>query len=89
MTGYNLPENYIENPEALLRKKRSHATSSSATPLTDELVTPTPSATLSMAKTLHDYSTLVVANVPIGPAVNIRDGNFELRTSLITMVQTN
>ena len=69
--------------------KWTHAASSSATPSTDELVTPTPSATLSMAKTLRDYSTLVVANVPIGPAVNIGDGKFELHTSLITMVQAN
>ena len=89
MTGYNLPENYIENPEALLRKKRSHATSSSATPLTDELVTPTPSATPTMAKMLYDYSILDVANVPVGPAVNVGDGNFELCTGLIMMVQAN
>jgi len=42
-----------------------------------------------MAKTLHDYSTPTIANMPIGPAVNIRDGNFELHTGLITMVQAN
>ena len=86
MTGFDLPNNYTTNPEALLRKNRSHVASSSATPPTDELVTPTPSATPIMAKTLHDYSTPVVANVPVGPAVNIGDGNFELRTGLITMV---
>ena len=34
-------------------------------------------------------STPVVANMPVGPAVNIGDGNFELRTSLIMMVQAN
>ena len=39
-----------------------------------------------MAKTLHDYSTPAVANVPIGLAVNMGTRNFELRTSLITMV---
>ncbi|XP_066333711.1 uncharacterized protein [Miscanthus floridulus] len=42
-----------------------------------------------MAKTLHDYSTPVVANVPVGPTVNIGDGNFELHTGLIMMVQAN
>jgi hypothetical protein len=42
-----------------------------------------------MAKTLRDYCTLDVANTLVGPAVNIGDGNFELRTSLITMVQAN
>jgi hypothetical protein len=88
MTGYKLLKNYIKNLEALLRKKRSHATSS-APPLTVELVTPAPSATPSMAKTLYDYSTPIIANVPVGPAVNVGDVNFELRTDLITMVQAN
>ena len=40
MTGYNLLENYTDDPEALLRKNRSHTASSSATPPTVELVTP-------------------------------------------------
>ena len=42
-----------------------------------------------MAKTLCDYSTPTVANVPIGPGVNTDNGIFELRTGLITMVQAN
>ena len=42
-----------------------------------------------MAKTLRDYSTPIVANVPIGPAVNTGAGNFELCTGLIMMVQAN
>ena len=42
-----------------------------------------------MAKSLHDYSTPAVANVPIGPAVDVGTGNIELRTGLITMVQAN
>ena len=83
MTGYDLPNNYIENPEALLRKKRSHAASSSVTAPTVEPVTPAPS------KTLRDYSIPIVANMPVGPAVNGGDGNFELYTCLITMVQAN
>jgi hypothetical protein len=29
---------------------------------------------------------LTIANVPTGPAVNIGDKNFEIRTELITMV---
>ena len=85
MTGYKLPQNYIKNQEALLRKKRSHV-ASSATPLTVELVTLAPSATPIMAKTLHDYSTPTVAKVPVGPAINTCTRNFELCTGLITMV---
>jgi len=89
MTGFDLPNNYTQNPETLLKKKWSHATSSSATPPIVEPVTPAPSATPSMAKTLHDYSTPTIANVSVGPTVNIGDGNFELCTGLITMVQAN
>jgi hypothetical protein len=89
MSGFVLPENYTDNPEALLRKKRSCTTSSSATPPAVEPVTPTPSSTTTIAKTLRDYSTSVVANVPIGPTVNTGAGNFELHTSLITMVQAD
>jgi len=42
-----------------------------------------------MARSLRDYSTPGVANVPIGPVVNTGNGNFELRTGLLTMVQAN
>ena len=89
MTGFDLPNTYIQNLEALLRKKWFSAASSSATPPTDKLVTPTPSATPIMAKTLRDYFTPAVANVPIRPTVNIGDRNFKLHTNLITMVQAN
>ena len=88
MSGFDLSNNYTDNLEALLRKNRSRTTSS-ATPPAVELVTPVPSATTAMAKSLRDYSTPAVANVPVGPAVNIGDGNFELHTGLITMVQAN
>ena len=88
MSGFDLPNNYIVNPEALLRNSRSR-TASSAIPLVVEPVTPVPSATTKMDKSLHDYSTPAVANVPVGPAVNTGNGNFELRTGLITMVQAN
>ena len=86
MSGFDLPNNYTDNPEALLRKNRSHTTSSFATPLVVELVTPVPSTTTEMAKSLHDYSTPAIANVPIRPVVNMRAENFALRTGLITMV---
>jgi hypothetical protein len=69
MSGFDLPNNYLNNPEALLRKNRSRASSSSATPLAVKSFTPIPFATIVMAKSLRDYSTPVVANVPIGPAI--------------------
>jgi len=86
MSGFHLLANFNSNPEALLRKKRTHAVSSSATPPIVEPITPAPSVSTTMARSLRDYSTLVVANVPVGPAVNTRNGNFELRTGLLMMV---
>jgi hypothetical protein len=38
-----------------------------------------------MAKTLRDY-TPAVANVPVRSAVNVGEGNFELRTGLVMIV---
>ena len=77
MTGFSLSENYILNPEALLRKNRS-CTSSSASP-SSKTVAAAPSATNEMAyKTLHEYSVPAVTNVPTGPAINVGDKNFEL-----------
>jgi hypothetical protein len=42
-----------------------------------------------MAKSLRDYSTPTVANVPVGPAINTGIRNFELCNGQITMVQAN
>ena len=89
MSGFDLSGNYTENPEAFLRKNRSYSASSSATPPASAPVTSTPSATTTMAKSLCDYSTPTVASVLIGPTVNMGTGNFELHTSLSTMVQAN
>ena len=88
MSGFDLPNNCTNNLEALLRKNRSHTTSSS-TPPTIEPVTPVPFATTNMAKSLCDYSTPAIANMPVGPAINMGTKNFELRTGLIMMVQAN
>jgi hypothetical protein len=88
MTSFILPENYINNLEALLRKNR-FCTASSAIPPTNKLVAPAPSATTSMAKSLREYSIPAVANMLIEPAVKSGNETFELRTSLITMVQAN
>ena len=86
MSGFDLLNNYIDNPEALILKSRSHTASSSTTTTTVEPVTTVPSSIITMAKSVCDYSTPVVANMPIGPAVNTGSRNFELCTGLIMMV---
>jgi hypothetical protein len=86
MTSFDLLENYHSNPEALLRKKRTLIPPSLSAPPTVETITLAPSTVPIMAKTLRDYSAPAIANMPVGPAVNVGNGNFELRTGLITMV---
>jgi len=89
MSGFNLPVNFHSDPETLLRNRRVRTVSSSATQLASKSTVPAPTARIAMAKTLHNYSTPVVANVPSGPAVNMGNGSFEIRTVLISMVKAS
>ena len=88
MPGFSLPENYIFDPEAILRSRRSQTVSSSATPPTSEPAgtAPTPNKLMATEKTLREFSMPVVTNMATGPAVDTVGKNFELRTGLITMV---
>jgi hypothetical protein len=62
----------------------------STNPSTTESITPASSIPNTMAdKMLHEYSIPIVANVPVGPAINMGDVNFKLKTGLIMMVQAN
>src|SRR5919198_3867137 len=90
MTGFSLSENFIQNPEELLRKNRSRTSSSFATPPTNQPVASALTELVEMAqKSLREFSVPAVANVPTGPIVNVGDKNFELQTGLITMVQAS
>jgi len=80
MTGFDLPDNFLSNPEKLVGKKKAFITSSSATSPADKPITPAPTVLFVMAKTLRDYST---------PAVNVGNGNFEIRIGLISIVQAS
>jgi len=40
-------------------------------------------------KTLHDFSVPLAANVATGPNVHVGDVNFELKSSLINMMQAS
>jgi len=86
MSGFNLPANFHSDPETLLKKRRVHTVSSSATQPASESTVPAP---IAIAKTLRDYSTPAVANVLTGLAVNMGNGSFEIRTGLISMVQAS
>jgi len=89
MSGFNLPGNFHSDPKTLIRTRRVHTISSSATQPTSESTVPAPTARITMAKTLRDYSTPAVANVSTGPAVNMGNGSFEIRTGLNPIVQAS
>jgi hypothetical protein len=85
-----LPTNFTKNSESLLKKARPHVDLPSATPPTTEPIIQAPSVPNTMAdKTLREYSIPIIANVPIGPVVNMGDVNFKLKTGLVRMVQAS
>ena len=87
MTSFSLPENYTENLEKLVRRSRPHVIPPPATLLIQKPSLETPTVREAMAeKTLLEFSIPSTANVATGPSVNVRDVNFELKSSLINMV---
>ena len=91
MTGFVLLENFTDDPEALLRTRRSRTVSSSADHSTEQPAgsAPTPTEIMVLDKSLREFSVPAVTNVATGPAVDTAGKNFELRTGLITMVQAS
>ena len=90
MTGFDLPQNFTQNPESLLRRVRPHVIPPQRTLSAPEPVIIAPSTSNSMAqKTLRDYSAPSATNVPVGPDVSTGGENFEIKMDLITMVQEN
>ena len=91
MTGFDLPINYIEDPEALLRrtnaKLKKVSTLESKDNQTRRSLTPVFKAMAN--KTLREFSAPTTANIHTGPAINIGDNAFELKPALINMVQAS
>ena len=87
MTHFDLPENFMQTPESLLRRVRPRVVPPQRTLSASEPVISVPSASKFLAqKTLRDFSAPSTNNVPVGPNVNIGGENFEIKTGLITMV---
>ena len=89
MTGFDLPQNFTQNPESILRRVRPHVIPPQCTLSAPEPVIIAPSTSNSMAqKTLRDYSAPSATNVPVGLKVSTGGENFEIKTDLIMMVQS-
>jgi hypothetical protein len=91
MTSFDLPTNYIGDPEALIRKTRAKLKKVSALESEDNQTRW--SLTLefeAMAdKTLRKFSAPTTANIHSGLKINVGDNGFELKLALINMVQAS
>jgi hypothetical protein len=92
--GFDLPEDYTSNPEAILRKTRARL---KQTPIVETSGDSQAKRSLASEfeamtdKTLREFSTptTTTANIRMGPAVNVGENGFELKPALITMVQAS
>ena len=91
MTGFDLLTNYVEGPKALIRRTRAKLKKVSALESEDNKIrrSLTPEFEAMADKTLHEFSAPTTANFHTGPNVNVGDNGFELKPSLINMVQAS
>ena len=91
MTGFDHPTNYVEDPKALFKRTKAELKKVSALELEDNQTrrSLTPAFEAMVDKTLHEFSAPTMANIRIGPTVNVRDNGFELKLASINMVQAN
>ena len=92
MRGFDLPENYIDNPELVLRRTRAKLKRISTFTPEDQVIK---GRCLSLEfeamgeRSLREFSAPTTANIRTEPNVNIGDNGFELKPGLINMVQAN
>ena len=91
MTSFNLPTNYVDDPEALLRRTKAKLKKVLALESEDNQIrrSLTPEFKATTNKTLREFSAPTTANIRTGPTVNIGDNGFELKPALINMVQAS
>jgi hypothetical protein len=71
-----LPDNFVDNPKALLRKTRSKLKKVSPSVLKDTQVrrSLTPAFEVMASKTLREFFAPTTANIRTGPTVNVGGG---------------
>ena len=88
MIGFNLPTNYVEDPEALIRRTRAKLKKVSDLESEDNQTrrSLTPVFEAMANKTFHELSAPTIAKIHTRPIVNVVDNGFELKPALINMV---
>ena len=91
MIGFDLPTNYIDDLEALIRRTRAKLKKVPALKSEDNHIrrSLTPEFEAMANRTLREFSAPTTANIHTGPTVNVGDNEFELKPALINMVQAN
>ena len=91
MTGFDLPTNYVDDPEALLKRTKAKLKKVSALESEDNQIRQslTPKFEAMADKTLREFFAPTTANIRTGPTVNVGDNGFELKLALINMVQAS
>ena len=91
MTGFDLLMNYIEDPEALIRRTKAKLKKVLALESEDNQIRQslTPEFEAMANRTLYEFSAPATANICTRQTVNVEDNGFELNLALINMVQAN
>jgi hypothetical protein len=92
MTGFDLSTNYVEDPEALIRRTRAKLKKVLALESKDNQQrrqSLTPEFEAMANKTLHEFSALTMANIHTRLETNVGDNGFEFKPALINMVQAS
>jgi hypothetical protein len=91
MTGVDHPMNYIEDPEALIKRSRAKLKKVSALESEDNHIgqSLTPEIEAMANKTLREFFAPTTANIHTRSAINVGDNGFKLKLALINMVQAS
>jgi hypothetical protein len=89
--GFDFPENYTDNLEAILKKNKAKLKKVSVenSEVSQAKRNLAPEFEAMANKTLHEFSTSTTENIHTGPQVNIGEDGFELKPMLIAMVQAS
>jgi len=99
MNIFDLLDNFVDNPETLIRKTKARLRTNQSTSSTSQLANPpkledqptqslTPKIDTMADKSLHEFLAPTTANIHTRPVVDI-NGSFELKLALINMLQAS
>ena len=91
MTSSDLPTNYVDNLEALLKRTRAKLKKVLALELEENQIrwSLTPKFEAMANKTLCEFSAPTIVNIHTRPTVDVGDNIFELKPALINMMQAS